>query len=266
MQCEESQLNSEICAICHDDVIDAGTASCACSATGSLKTSCGHIFHPKCLWKWYSSQEDSNCPMCRAPATEWEQTHDREEESEESEEEDYNSGGVIRISRAGLEFILRQAGGLGMTAALEAEFNINEFNEIVIERFMIESILRQQGGTPLSDAQWTQLTSVYPPAEHNGDDDHGDDDVDSVEEPEEEPEEEPRVTLTRAQIGNLLRAMGSSSTVTDFFNEEDGEEETLLVTMTHASLEARLSSILGRPVQYMGPARVILNPEDEDEI
>jgi hypothetical protein len=41
----------------------------------------------------------------------------------------------------------------------------------VIERFELERILQQQGGTPLSDAQWMQLTFVYPPAEYNEDDD-----------------------------------------------------------------------------------------------
>jgi hypothetical protein len=74
------------------------------------------------------------------------------------------------------------------------------------------------------------------------------------------------VTFTRAQVENFLRAMGSSCTVTEFFNEEDGEEETLVVTMTHASLEARLSSMVGREVENKGPASVILNPEDELEL
>lgn len=95
-----------------------------------------------------------------------------EEDDEDDEEEDDDEealGGVIRLSRASLEYILRDFGGVGMTAGVEAEVEINEFNEVVIERFELERILQEQGGTPLSDAQWTQLTSVYPPAEYNDD-------------------------------------------------------------------------------------------------
>ena len=142
------------CSICYDAVIDFP----APEATGSHRSSCGHLFHPKCISKWHNGQEHSTCPMCRKEALEM---------------EDFHGGGVIRISRAGLEFILRTAGGVGMTAGVEAELEINEYNEVVIERSELGRILQEQGGTPLSDAQWTQLTTVYPPAEHNGDDDDG---------------------------------------------------------------------------------------------
>ena len=30
------------------------------------KLSCGHIFHVKCLRKWYYIGQKSNCPLCRA--------------------------------------------------------------------------------------------------------------------------------------------------------------------------------------------------------
>ena len=89
---------------------------------------------------------------------------------EEAEEKD-KGGDVIRISRAGLDYILRAAGGVGMTAGVEAGLQIDEFNVVTIERSELARILQEQGGTPFSDAQWTRLTSVYPPAEHNGDQD-----------------------------------------------------------------------------------------------
>jgi hypothetical protein len=98
-----------------------------------------------------------------------EEEEDEDDEDDEENEEDFHGGDVIRISRAGLEFILRQAGGVGMTAGVEAELEINEFNEVVIARFELARILEEQGGTPLSDAQWMQLISVYPPAEYNDD-------------------------------------------------------------------------------------------------
>jgi hypothetical protein len=173
------------CSICYDPVIDFP----APEATGSHRSSCGHLFHPNCIAKWHVRQEQSTCPICRKVAVEMEdcapQPESDEEEDEEHDDEDdeedvrvldilaradageFDGGGVIRVSRASLEFILRDFGGVGMTAGVEAEVEINEFNEVVIERFELARILQEQGGTPLSDAQWSQLTSVYPPAEYN---------------------------------------------------------------------------------------------------
>jgi hypothetical protein len=280
MENDTSQVQQHICGICHDDVINAGTASCAGAATGSLKTSCGHIFHPKCLWKWYSTQDENNCPMCRTSATEWERVRDDEEVGEE-EEAGFDDGGLIRITRVAMEGILRNQGGIGVTAGVEAELAFDVYGEATTTRYEFARIMAEQGATALTDESWSQLMSLFPA----GEDDvlsaiiaaeaaptlsfghwepeavHVPGPFDIVEEPEE-----PRLTFTRAQIENFLRAMGSSCTVTEFFNEEDGEEETLVVTMTHASLEARLSSILGREVQIMTPSRVVLNPEDELEI
>lgn len=290
MENDTSQVQQHICGICHDDVIDAGTASCAGAATGSLKTSCGHIFHPKCLWKWYSTQDENNCPMCRTSATEWERVRDREEVGEEEvgeeevgdeEEAGFDDGGLIRITRVAMEGILRNQGGIGVTAGVEAELAFDVYGEATTTRYEFARIMAEQGATALTDESWSQLMSLFPA----GEDDvlsaivaaevaptlsfghwepeavHVPGPFDIVDEPEE-----PRLTFTRAQIENFLRAMGSSCTVTEFFNEEDGEEETLVVTMTHASLEARLSSILGREVEIKTPSRVVLNPEDELEI
>ena len=112
--------------------------------------------------KWQLSQDKSTCPMCRHNAGEMEDCTSR------------TGGDVIRISRAGLDYIMRQAGGVGMTAGVEAEVQIDEFNVVTIERSQLGRIVQVQGGTPLSDAQWTQLISVYPPAEANDDDEDDD--------------------------------------------------------------------------------------------
>ena len=145
------------CSICLSAVIDYP----APDATGSHRSSCGHAFHPKCIAKWQIGQNKRTCPMCRKVAGAMEGC------APEPEEED--SGGVIQISRAGLEFILRDFGCVGITASVEAGLQIDEFNVVTIERSELARILQEQGGTPLSDAQWTRLTSVYPPAEHNDD-------------------------------------------------------------------------------------------------
>ena len=268
-----SQVEQQICGICHEDVIDSRTGGVA---TGSLKTSCGHLFHPNCLWKWYSTQDENNCPMCRTPATEWERAREGEEVGDEEvggeEEAGFDHGGLIRITRVAMEGILRSQGGLGVTAGVETELAFDVYGEVTITRYEFARIMAEQGATALTDESWNQMMAMFPA----GDDMFGEVAVGGWE-PEavhvpgpfdivEEPVEEPRFTLTRAQIENFLRAMGSSCTVTEFFNEEDGEEETLVVTMTHSSLEARLSSIVGREVEVKTSSHVVLNPEDEEEI
>jgi hypothetical protein len=271
MENDMSQVEQQICGICHEDVNDSGSSASSGAATGSLKTSCGHLFHPKCLWKWYSTQDENNCPMCRAPATEWERVRDREEDGvgEEAggeEEAGFDDGGLIRITRVAMEGILRSQGGLGVTAGVEAELAFDVYGEVTITRYEFARIMAEQGGTALTDESWNQMMAMFPA---------GVDYFAEVPMLGLEPEAEhvpgpfdivaePRLTFTRAQIADFLRAMGSSCTVTEFFNEEDGEEETLVVSMTHASLEARFSSILGVPVEFKGPSHV-LNPEDEFE-
>ena len=290
MENDTNQVQQHICGICHDDVIDSGSGAGAGAVTGSLKTSCGHIFHPKCLWKWYSTQDENNCPMCRTSATEWERVRDDEELGGEEvggeEEAGFDDGGLIRITRVAMEGLLRNQGGIGVTAGVEAELAFDVYGEATTTRYEFARIMAEQGATALTDESWSQLMNMFPA----GDDEvlsaivaaeavptlsvghwepeavHVPGPFDIVEEPEE-----PRLTFTRAQIENFLRAMGSSSTVTEFFNEEDGEEETLVVSMTRASVEARFSSILGRPVEYkrglfLGREFVVLNPEDELEI
>ena len=291
-----SQVQSEICGICHDDVIDARSGSGGV-ATGSLKTSCGHIFHPKCLWKWYSTQDENNCPMCRTPATEWEQTYcvsirrrareiiaelalledeldllnaepvapaTQSEQALGEEEASFDDGGLIRITRVAMEGLLQSQGGIGVTAGVEAELPFDMNGEVTITRYEFARIMAEQGATALTDESWTQLMCTFPA----GDELFGVAEMppEAVQVPLVEPEEEPRLTFTRAQVENFLRAMGSSCTVTEFFNEEDGEEETLVVTMTHASLAARLSSIVGREVEDPARRSLILNPEDEAEV
>ena len=340
---------------------------------------------------------------------------EEEDESDDEDEEDFHGGGVIRISRAGLEFILRTAGGVGVTAGVEAEIQFDEFNEVVIERSELGRILQEQGGNPLSDAQWTLLTSVYPPAEYNDDDDEvvagaialvappqltfapsADEEADptqrarallanpeppaSVVTPEDREawalvldsaratiarhaaaerhpssqhpcpleffaagdipptygvadrvpcdickaqqvtipfyhcaechfdvcaecfmppaevvhapgpfdiEESPRFTLRRADIQRLLQTHGSMATMEEFFNEEDGEEHTLVVTMSLESLNARFASLGATPVALaefrtretlqitafadgtrdivVKQQRIILNPEEDPD-
>jgi hypothetical protein len=396
------------CSICYDPVIDFP----APEATGSHRSSCGHLFHPKCIAKWHIRQEESTCPICRKVAMELEDCAIEEEESEdeedeEDEEEAHVHGGEIRITRIALESLLPT----GVTPGVEAELGFDEFGEVTISRYELERISVEQGGDPFSDAQWNMLCSVFPAEE----DDEGPvpaamaplqltfaeweeppteadptqrarallanpEPPASVVTPEDREawalvldsaratiarhaaaerhpssqhpcpleffaagdipptygvadrvscdickaqqvtitfyhcaecqfdvcaecfmppaevvhapgpfdiEESPRFTLRRADIQRLLQTHGSMATMEEFFNEEDGEEHTLVVTMSLESLNARFASLGATPVALaefrtretlqitafadgtrdivVKQQRIILNPEEDPD-
>ena len=392
------------CSICYDPVIDFP----APEATGSHRSSCGHLFHPKCIAKWHIRQEESTCPMCRKVATDLEDCAIEEEsEDEEDEEEAHVHGGEIRITRIALESLLPT----GVTPGVEAELGFDEFGEVTISRYELERISVEQGGDPFSDAQWNMLCSVFPAEE----DDEGPvpaamaplqltfaeweeppteappllharallanpEPPASVVTPEDREawalvldsaratiarhaaaerhpssqhpcpleffaagdipptygvadrvscdickaqqvtipfyhcaecqfdvcaecfmppaevvhapgpfdiEESPRFTLRRADIQRLLQTHGSMATMEEFFNEEDGEEQTLVVTMSLESLNARFASLGATPVALaefrtretlqitafadgtreivVKQQRIILNPEEDPD-
>jgi len=154
------------CSICYDDVIDYPAPE-GTEATGSHRSSCGHIFHPKCISKWHVSQEESTCPMCRKKATEMEDCslRDAQEESEGTVDEEEDLDDVIHITRVGMDYIIRSHGGMGVIADVEARLEFDQFGEVTIGRQMFALIMAEQGATPLSDEQWTRLTTIYPSAE-----------------------------------------------------------------------------------------------------
>ena len=150
------------CSICYDDVIDYPAPE-GMEATGSHRSSCGHLFHPKCISKWHVSQEQSTCPMCRKKATEMEDCSLRE--AEEESEGTVDEEEVIRITRVGMDYIIRSHGGMGVIADVEARLDFDQFGEVTIARPEFALIMAEQGATPLSDEQWIRLTTIYPPAE-----------------------------------------------------------------------------------------------------
>lgn len=227
------------CGICQEDVIDA--------KTGSLKTSCAHMFHPTCLWKWYSMNEANTCPMCRTPATEWEAVSStRAEEEEEIREEEPTFDGLIRITRASMEQEIGWLGGVGLYPIYEAEIGgFDEYGEAVVSRHQLESILHRQGGGRIGYSEWNRLLSMYP-AQQGAAPALAAADVTHAPGPFDFPDSS--FTLRRGDVEGLLRAHGSRATMVEFFNEEDGEEETLVVTMTLESLNARFASLGATPV------------------
>lgn len=131
-------------------------------ATGSHRSSCGHIFHPKCIAKWHTSHWQSTCPMCRKVATDLENCAPK---PEAAGVESFDSGGTIYISRSMMDSILRGSGGFGMTAGVEAEVQfdgIGPHDGTTITRYELERIMREQGGNPFSDAMWDHLMSIHP--------------------------------------------------------------------------------------------------------
>ena len=149
------------CSICIAPVIDH-PAPTGTVATGSHRSSCGHIFHPKCIAKCHTSHWKSTCPLCRKDATDLENCAPK---PEAAEAESFHSGGSILISRSHMDSILRDSGGFGMTAGVEAEVRfdgIGPHDETTITRYELERIMREQGGNPFSDAMWDHLRSIHP--------------------------------------------------------------------------------------------------------
>ena len=85
--------------------------------------------------------------MCRHPAAEMEDIPSVDDE--------------IRITRIGMDYVLRTHGGFGVTA----ELSFDPYDEMTIGRDELQRILDAQGCDTLSDAQWSQLMSVYPAEE-----------------------------------------------------------------------------------------------------
>ena len=157
------------CSICYDPVIDHPAPE-GSEATGSYRSSCGHLFHPRCIMKWHLHQDESTCPNCRKKAVEMEdcapedEDEDEEEEEEEGDEEQEDAVELLGLSRANMEYVLRNYGGIGVTyeVAVEVDYDLFGGGEAPISRRLLEQFLEQQGARKLSDSQWWQLVSIYP--------------------------------------------------------------------------------------------------------
>ena len=146
------------CSICYDAVIEFP----APEATGSHRSSCGHLFHPKCIATWHLRQEESTCPMCRKEAVELEDCAPEAEEEEDDEQEEAVE--LLGLSRVNMEYLLRTYGGIGVTyeVAVEVDYDLFGGGEAPISRRLLDQFLEQQGARKLSDSQWSQLVSIYP--------------------------------------------------------------------------------------------------------
>jgi hypothetical protein len=166
------------CSICYNKIIDhPAPPESGTEATGSFRSSCGHLFHPKCIWTWFSAQDESSCPLCRKKATELEDIRPHEEEEEElvgavaapavvapADLPVMGDSGWILISRANLEQVLFNQGGPVGTwaAAATAQLEFDQYDEVEICRDDFERILRETGARVFSDAEWDHLMAIYP--------------------------------------------------------------------------------------------------------
>ena len=233
------------CSICYDAVIEFP----APEATGSYRSSCGHLFHPKCIATWHLRQEESTCPMCRKVATEMEDCA-YQEENEHAEEEDEWQPEALP------------------PPPLEIADDAQRKREIVAQLSSLAAELALLMGAPLPVAE---------PLEDGEDDLARLSRIEIVEAEEEavhvpgpfdfvaDLPTSPRFTLSREDIQRLLLRNGSNATMEEFFNEEDGEEQTLVVTMTLESLNARFLSLGAAPVTFMEATVAVatLTPETE---
>jgi hypothetical protein len=166
------------CSICYEAVIDhPAPPEEGAEATGSFRSSCGHLFHPKCIWKWFSAQDESSCPLCRKKATELEDIRAHEEEEQVAafaapaaaaavpvDPPLMGESWWILISRANFEQVLfNQGGPVGTWAAMVTnQLVFDEYDEVEICRDEFERILGESGARVFSDSEWDLLTRMYP--------------------------------------------------------------------------------------------------------
>jgi len=78
------------CPICYGPV--------EASTTGKVELSCGHTFHMACVSKWFYSNAESSCPMCRKNITDLENVHKpvvQEDEDDEDEPASWRLGDTL---------------------------------------------------------------------------------------------------------------------------------------------------------------------------
>jgi|UniRef100_A0A6C0K9Q6 hypothetical protein len=152
------------CSICKGGIIEFPTIK----ATGSHRSSCGHLFHPACIWKWYS-EDHITCPICRNNATEFEalpKVGGAIVKRESIVPPLTGEGGFICIARSSFEFILRFRGIIPRRIIIEnLGFAENNYSlKINICRKDFTRILEEYGATGFSDLDWSQLMSKFPAA------------------------------------------------------------------------------------------------------
>lgn len=204
--------------------------------------------------------------MCRHEAGPLERLPEEAEEEEEDddysdqeEEEEYDER-VIIIARQSLHDMLVGFGASGVNDSMRDMFD--EDDEAVLDRNEFSMLCMAQGGRSPSDVEWEPVATTFAPrsslqevglesfAEHAAEMASSRGSISRAWQ-EAVAINEGQVVLTRGAIQSLLHRQGSSATVIEFLNEHlEDEEEDLIesITMTQASLNARLMSLGAEPV------------------
>jgi hypothetical protein len=202
------------CPICYD-AIDA--------TTGVATLSCAHSFHICCIAGWFAKMETGTCPCCRKEMSALEDlpqpvAGDDDEDEEEDEDEDEE----VEFSRANLDALLRQRGGVGLTDAM-AEAVCPEFALFMVTE--LNALIVGNGGRHLNQDEWDAL--IY---------DDG----------EDEDDDENDIAAAVAAVWNELASydaprawlMSDGSWVSNILNPEDSTEVTVLASADSAPIVA----------------------------
>jgi len=187
-------------------------------------------------------------PLERLPEEEEEEDQDEDYSDQEEEEEDDER--VIIITRQSLHDMLVGFGASGVNDGMREMFDDND--EAVLDRNEFSMLCMAQGGRSPSDAEWEPVATTFAPRsslQEVGLESFAEHVATALQ--EAIAINEGQVVLTRGAIQSLLHRQGSSATVIEFLNEhlEDEEEDIIeSITMTQASLNARLTSLGAEPV------------------
>ena len=57
-------MEAPCCSVCFEDI--------EVEKTGKTELTCGHLYHPGCIAKWFITNSEKTCPTCRKEATPFE--------------------------------------------------------------------------------------------------------------------------------------------------------------------------------------------------
>jgi hypothetical protein len=177
---------------------------------------------------------------------------------------------TVTLTRAQIQDILwNQNSTVTVVGFLNEDNWMQAQSEITITHECLNRRLVSIGVEPIDIQTLRRFTDVYLGSSHAG---NVWDSIFNPPSPHEEAVVPAQAILNRGYVSSILYSRGSSATVREFFNEEDGDEPVTEVSMTMDSLNARLVSLGGRPVgdavfrEYMSYKRFVLNPEEDDEM
>jgi len=203
------------CSICLHEVIPGPSEA---GGTGSVNLSCTHTFHFRCITEWFDRQEKSTCPLCRKTMSTIEDLPPKQTQAPSPLEEH------AIFTREELDTLLKRLGGSGVTDNMDFIGAANENDTACLSRTEFDFLCWGNGASSLSTEEWeswcdddTRQHTYSPTA---------------------------IVSLTRAEVTQLIQEHGAVGTPEEFLGTDSAEEFSISIT----ELANRMDIMGGAPL------------------